>query len=177
MGTQPRHRQMELRQNYLELSSANRRDSLGADLDHERQRKAGDRDSRGCLEDACSHRKRQIARRKLPGFQPDKEESMDALLFTRPDGKPIYAQRDRQAIVNLVFSIKNLPKGMTVDTLRHVATAAMIEEGADKETLIAMMGWSPKNADAQLATYSSADNARRASKVSISYVDSFYGGK
>lgn len=123
------------------------------------------------------HRKRQIARRKLPGFQPDKGESMDALLFTRPDGKPIYAQRDRQALVNLVSSIKNLPKGMTVHTLRHVATTAMIEEGADKEALISMMGWSPKNADAQLATYSSADNARRASKVSISYVDSFYGGK
>ncbi|TCJ23773.1 hypothetical protein E0W80_09440 [Microbacterium sp. PI-1] len=124
-----------------------------------------------------AHRKRQIARRKLPGFQPDKGEDMDTLLFTRPDGKPLYAQRDRQALVDLVASIKNLPKGMTVHTLRHVATTAMIEEGADREALIAMMGWSPKNADAQIATYSSADNARRASKVSLSYVGSFYGTK
>lgn len=102
---------------------------------------------------------------------------MDALLITRSDGKPLYAQRDRQALVDLVSSIKNLPPDMTVHTLRHVATTAMIEEGADREALIAMMGWSPKNADAQIATYSSADNARRASKVSISYVDSFYGAK
>lgn len=121
-----------------------------------------------------AHMKRQQARRKLPGFKPDPGEGLDRLLFTRDDGKPIYAQRDRQALVELVGSIKNLPPDMTVHTIRHVATTALIDGGADRSDLIAMMGWSPKNADAQIAIYSSADNAMIASKTSISYVESFY---
>ena len=139
---------------------------------------SGERDiiiPEGAWQMLVAHRKKQKARRKLPGFNPAKGNKLDQLLFTREDGQPIYAQRDRQSLVDLVSSLKNLPPDMTVHTLRHVATTAMIENGADREALIAMMGWSPKNADAQIATYSSADNARRASKVSMGYVDSFYG--
>lgn len=122
-----------------------------------------------------AHRKRQQAKRKLPGFHPDSAEGMGELLFTRPNGQPIYAQRDRQALEELVASIKNLPPDMTVHTLRHIATTVLIDGGADRDDLIAMMGWSPKNADAQIATYSSADTALRASKTTVGYVGTFYG--
>lgn len=99
---------------------------------------------------------------------------MDELLFTRPNGQPIYAQRDRKALEELVAWIKNLPKGMTVHTLRHIATTVLIDGGADRDDLIAMMDWSPKNADAQIATYSSADVALRASKTSVLYAEQFF---
>lgn len=120
------------------------------------------------------HRKQQRARRKLRTFHPESGDGLDELLFTREDGKPIYAQRDRSALEELVSSIENLPKDMTVHTLRHIATTVLIDGGADRDDLIAMMGWSPKNADAQIATYSSADVALRASKTSVAYVDGFY---
>ena len=38
-----------------------------------------------------------------------------------------------------------------------------------------MMGWSPKNADAQIATYSSADTALLAADTSISHGARLYG--
>jgi hypothetical protein len=63
---------------------------------------------------------------------------------------------------------------MTVRTLRHIATTVLIDGGADRDDLIAMMGWSPKNADAQTATYSSADVALRASKASLLYAEQFF---
>jgi hypothetical protein len=50
----------------------------------------------------------------------------------------------------------------------------LIDGGADRDDLIAMMGWSPKNADAQIATYSSADVALRASKTSVKYAEQFF---
>lgn len=123
-----------------------------------------------------AHRKKQQAKRRLPGFHPEPGEGLDKLFFTREDGKPIYAQRDRQALGELVGSIKNIPEDMTVHTLRHVATTALIEGGAERDDLIAMMGWSPKNADAQIATYSSADMAAKAADTTKGYVDSFFGG-
>lgn len=120
------------------------------------------------------HRNKQRKLRKLPTFHPEKSDGLDTLLFTRPNGKPIYAQRDRQALEALVSSIKNLPEDMTVHTLRHVATTALIDGGADRDDLIAMMGWSPKNADAQIATYSSADTALKAAPTASKYVAGFY---
>lgn len=122
-----------------------------------------------------AHRNKQRQRRKLPGFNPEKGRGLDTLLFTRDDGTPIYAQRDRQALEALVASIKNRPPDMTVHTLRHIATTALIESGAGRDDLIAMMGWSPKNADAQIATYSAADYAKAAAATSIGYIESFYG--
>ncbi|MCS6548321.1 hypothetical protein NYS50_10555 [Curtobacterium flaccumfaciens pv. flaccumfaciens] len=75
----------------------------------------------------------------------------------------------------LISSFKHLPKDLTVHTLRHIATTVLIDGGADRDDLIAMMGWSPKSADAQIATYSSADVALRASKTTLKYVEGFYG--
>lgn len=121
-----------------------------------------------------AHRKRQQEKRKLVSFHPESGEGLDRLLFTREDGKPVYAQRDREAVDGLISSIKNLPVGLTVHTLRHIATTSLIDGKANRDDLIAMMGWSPKNADAQIATYSSADVALRASGTSTGYVESFF---
>jgi integrase len=68
------------------------------------------------------HRDKQREQRKLATFHPAEGDGLDELLFTRPDGQPIYAQRDRRALEELVASIKILPKDMTVHTLRHIAT-------------------------------------------------------
>lgn len=38
----------------------------------------------------------------------------------------------------------------------------MIEQGVDREQLVNIMGWSHKNADAQIATYAHNDRARAA---------------
>lgn len=123
-----------------------------------------------------AHRKKQQAKRGFPGFHPEPGEGQDKLPFTREDGKPIYAQRDRQTLGELVGSIKNIPEDMTAHTLRQVATTALIEGGAERDDLIAMMGWSPKNTDAQISTYSSADMAAKAADTTKGYVDSFFGG-
>jgi len=37
-----------------------------------------------------------------------------------------------------------------------------------------MMGWNPSNADAQIATYSSADTALLASETSVKYAEQFF---
>ncbi|MGP5046270.1 tyrosine-type recombinase/integrase [Glutamicibacter ardleyensis] len=121
-----------------------------------------------------AHRKKQEALRKLPTFKPEKGAGLDKLLFTREDGKPIYAQRDRQALEELVSTITPRPKDMTVHTLRHIATTMLIDGGAERERLVSMMGWSPKNADAQIATYSSADTALLAADTSINHGDLIY---
>lgn len=120
------------------------------------------------------HRERVRAARALPTFHPEKGEKLDQLLFTRPDGKPLYAQRDRESLGSLIGSMQNIPEGMTVHTLRHIATTVLVDSGADRDDLIAMMGWSPKNADALIAVYSSADKARQARNTSSKYVQSFY---
>lgn len=124
-----------------------------------------------------AHRKKQQELRKLPTFRPEPGKGLDKLLFTRDGGKPVNAQRDREDLEELILSIKNLPEGITVHTLRHVATTAMVHNGADRINLASMMGWSPKNADAQIATYSSADNALRAANTSMDYIASFYKPK
>ena len=74
----------------------------------------------------------------------------------------------------LIASIKNLPEDLTVHTFRHIATTSLIDGKANRDDLIAMMGWSPKNADAQISTYSSADIALRASATTTGYVESFF---
>lgn len=116
-----------------------------------------------------AHRKKQQARRQQPGFHPAKGDGLERLLFTRGDGSPIYAQRDRKALAELVSTITPRPAGMTVHTLRHIATTMLIDGGAERERLISMMGWSPKNADAQIATYSSADTALLAADTSLDH--------
>lgn len=121
-----------------------------------------------------AHRKKQQDFRKTKDFHPDPSEGMNKLLFTRKDGKPIYAQRDRTALTQIISNIKNLPENMTVHTLRHVATTRLIDGNADREDLITMMGWSPKNADAQISTYSSADTGKKASKTTTAYIENFY---
>jgi|GEM_PF-4666644 len=121
-----------------------------------------------------AHRKKQQALRKLDTFHPEKGHGLDKLLFTREDGKPIYAQRDRQALEELVSTITPRPKDMTVHTLRHIATTMLIDGGAERERLISMMGWSPKNADAQIATYSSADSALLAAETSLNHANLLY---
>ncbi len=70
--------------------------------------------------------------------------------------------------------MKNIPEGMTVHTLRHIATTVLVDSGANRDDLIAMMGWSPKNADALISVYNSADRARQAKSTSTKYVQSFY---
>jgi len=124
------------------------------------------------------HRNKQRLLRKSPAFKPVEGEGFDQLLFTREDGKPIYATRDRAQLTKLIESHKrNLPEHMTVHTLRHIATTRLLEGDASREDLITMMGWSPKNADAQIAIYSSADTARQAAKTTMGYIDDFYKPK
>ncbi|ROS77936.1 integrase-like protein [Curtobacterium sp. PhB130] len=120
------------------------------------------------------HRKRQQARRKLASFHPAEGKGLDTLLFARPDGQPIYAQRDRKALDELLASIQGLPPDMTVHTLRHIATTLLIEGGATQADLVSMMGWSANNADAQIATYSSADVAGLAAGTSMKYAEQFF---
>lgn len=122
-----------------------------------------------------AHQKKQQKRRQADGFHPAKGDGLDRLLFTKSDGSPIYAQRDRQALAQLVSTITPRPAGMTVHTLRHIATTMLIDGGAERDRLISMMGWSPKNADAQIATYSSADTALLAADTSISHGARLYG--
>lgn len=121
------------------------------------------------------HRNKQRLLRKRPEFKPVAGEGFDQLLFTREDGQPIYATRDRTQLTKLIEKHKrNLPEHMTVHTLRHIATTRLLEGQASREDLITMMGWSPKNADAQIAIYSSADTARQAAKTTMGYIDDFY---
>ncbi|MGO2187340.1 MAG: tyrosine-type recombinase/integrase [Microbacterium gubbeenense] len=122
-----------------------------------------------------AHRNRQQDLRKLPSFKPEEGAGLDKLLFTRPDGKPIYAQRDRQALEELVSTITPRPSGMTVHTLRHIATTMLIDGGAEREKLISVMGWSSRNADSQIATYSSADTALLAAETSLGHGARLYG--
>ena len=66
---------------------------------------------------------------------------------------------------------------MTVHTPRHIATTVLVDSGTNRGDLIAMMAWSPKNADALISIYSSADKARQAKGTSTNYVQSFYEAK
>nr|WP_243752420.1 tyrosine-type recombinase/integrase [Leucobacter weissii] len=119
-------------------------------------------------------------RRAEPDFKPEKGAGLDRLIFTRKDGKPIYGQRDRKELSRLLEQIEyryGLPEGMTVHTLRHMATTKLIDGGADRDHLIATMGWSPKNADAQIATYSSADYAKQAAPTLAAYLDDYLSEK
>ncbi|WP_295825165.1 hypothetical protein [uncultured Microbacterium sp.] len=122
------------------------------------------------------HRNKQRLLRKNPEFKPASGEGLDRLLFTRENGQPIYATRDRAQLTKIIEKHKrNLPDRMTVHTLRHVATTRLLEGGmASREDLITMMGWSPKNADAQIAIYSSADHARQAARTTMGYIEGFY---
>lgn len=125
---------------------------------------------------AYEHIKAVKQKRTQPGFKPEPGEGLDRLIFTREGGKPIYGQRDRTALHKLIDQIQyryGLPEGMTVHTLRHMATTALIDGGAEREDLIATMGWSPKNADAQIATYSSADSAKQAAPTIQAYLDGY----
>lgn len=122
----------------------------------------------------AEHRERQRARRKQPGFRSAPGKDLDQLFFTRKTGEPIYAQRDRKALKQLLESIKGVPTDLTVHWLRHVATTVLIEHGAERDDLIAMMGWGSANADSQIAIYSSADKTKLAATTSRSYVNSFF---
>lgn len=123
------------------------------------------------------HRDAQRERRKSESFKPEKGTGLDSLLFTRVDGGPIYGQRDRKALTALVESFPERPEGMTVHTLRHMATTMLLDGGVERDVLVSMMGWSPKNADAQIATYSSADNAKRAAGTTTKHSSALYDRK
>lgn len=121
-----------------------------------------------------AQRRRQQAFRKTAAFAPEPGEGIDLLLFTKPDGKPLYGQADREALYELLSQIKTLPPDVTVHTLRHAATTLLITEGAGRENVIATLGWNPKNADAQLATYNSTDAAKLAEVDVAKLTDRFY---
>ncbi|PVE73761.1 tyrosine-type recombinase/integrase [Microbacterium testaceum] len=135
-----------------------------------------------------THRAAQSKLRQDPLFNPVAGEGLDKLLFTvgpptlRKDGnprtksylgQPRYGQRDREQLYGMIEAFKK-DSGLTVHSLRHVATTMLIEAGASRESLVATMGWSEKGADQQIATYSHNDRAKRAAGDVSVFFDMFH---
>lgn len=121
-----------------------------------------------------AHRRAQRKRRKLESFNPAPGEGLDKLLFTREDGSPIWAQRDRRELQELVGTIQNAKGIKSTHDLRRLATTMLVTQGAGQDELGSAMGWSAPNTAAQIATYSSADLAALAAPTMVNHAANLY---